>query len=175
MKNTLSTPVKFFLASEILIFLIVAVSILHGFIFPPSEAVQLEMFFHYQKWSPRVWDNIAEIFYTIGSILVFVLSAFGITALIKKYACNALSEIIEIVPLPFCFVLYIKYPMPIIIPVFIISLLALIASARKLFKAKAAPKEKFMYFVMIINLLFFGYFGFYGFLYHFTGSFYYWS
>lgn len=80
----ITLPVKVFLISEILIFLMIAGVVLTEIIFPLPANIEYRLIEENQKWSPRFWDNVVTVFLEFGFPLTFLLSAFGIILSIKK-------------------------------------------------------------------------------------------
>ncbi len=80
----ITLPVKVFLISEILIFLMIVGFVLTEIIFPLPANIECRMIEEHQKWSPRFWDNVVNVFLEFGFPLTFLLSAFGIVLSIKK-------------------------------------------------------------------------------------------
>ena len=80
----LTLPVKVFLISEILIFLMIVGVVLKEIIFPLPANIEYRLIEENQKWSPRFWDNVVTVFLELGFPLTFLLSAFGIVLSIKK-------------------------------------------------------------------------------------------
>ena len=58
----ITLPVKVFLISEILIFLMIVGVVLTEIIFPLSENIEYRLIEENQKWSPRFGDNVVTVF-----------------------------------------------------------------------------------------------------------------
>ena len=117
-------PVKLFLISEILIFLMIVGFVLTEIIFPLPANIECRMIEEHQKWSPRFWDNVVNVLLEFGFPLTFLLSVVEIILSIKKYLpkkssvkeiimfCIMICNFIVFGVVNFIFLLYLFGPRP---------------------------------------------------------------
>ena len=166
-RKKLTMPVKLFLISEILIFLMIAVFVLTEIFFPLSQEQQFVMEESMQEWSPRFWDNVVNVFLGFGFPLTFLLSVVEIILSIKKYlpkkSCK--KEILKIFLMFLSIIVsYFFWHIPLIfclaVIIFFVSLFRDIRTIKNLRKQNVSVKEIIMFCIMLFNFSFFGFMNF---------------
>ena len=162
----LTLPVKLFLISEILIFLMIAGFVLTEIIFPLPANIEYRLIEENQKWSPRFWDNVVNVLFEFGVPLTFLLSAFGIVLSIKKNLPekSCIKKILEIflmfLMLLSIIVFYFWGHIPLIfgitVIIFFVSLFRNISTIKNLRQNKMSVKEIIMFCIMVCNFIVFG-------------------
>ena len=162
----LTLPVKLFLISEILIFLMIVGVVLTEIIFPLPANIEYRLIEENQKWSPRFWDNVVTVFCEIGVPLTFLLSAFGIVLSIQKNLPkkSCIKGILEIFLMflmllsiiVFYFLGHIPLIFGITVIIFFISFFRNISTIKNLRKQNVSVKEIIMFCIMICNFIVFG-------------------